>query len=282
MPSADEHRPLVSVIIPTYNRAEWIREAIDSVLVQEYEPKECIVVDDGSTDETPRVLAAYGDRIRVISQSNRGVSAARNCGITAAAGELLAFLDSDDRWFPEKLSVQVDFFDTHADAMICQTEEIWIRDGRRVNPRTHHKKPAGRIFIPSLALCLVSPSAVMMKKKLLDIVGGFDESLPACEDYDMWLRVSCRYPVYLIDRPLIEKRGGHADQLSKSPGLDRFRIAAIIKAIKSGRLSPEEYRAAESTLKEKCRIYAAGCQKRGREDEARYYLTIAEKAGKAE
>ncbi len=276
MPPADKLRPLVSVIIPTYNRAGWIREAIDSVLAQDHEPKECIVVDDGSTDETPRVLAEYGDRIRVISQANRGVSAARNCGIAAASGELLAFLDSDDRWLPEKLSVQVNFFNTHPDAMICQTEEIWIRNGRRVNPGTRHKKQAGRIFIPSLALCLVSPSAVMMRKKLIDIIGGFDESLPACEDYDMWLRVSCRYPVYLIDRALIEKRGGHADQLSKSPGLDRFRIAAIMKAMKSGRLSAEEYRAAETTLKEKCRIYAAGCLKRGRKDEAVYYFTLAD------
>jgi GT2 family glycosyltransferase len=161
--------------------------------------------------------------------------------------------------------------------MICQTEEMWIRNGMRVNPKERHKKPSGMIFEPSLSLCLISPSAVMMKCSLFDEVGLFDEELPACEDYDLWLRVSCRYPVYLIDTPLIVKRGGHEDQLSRSPGLDKYRIKAIIKIIKSHLLSKRQHRAAVRTLKEKCAIYASGCRKRGRVDEAEHYEALAKR-----
>lgn len=266
----------VSVIIPTYNRGWTIGEAVDSVLAQDYRDFELIVVDDGSTDNTPEVLDAYRGTIKVFRQENKGVSAARNRGIAEASGRFIAFLDSDDLWLPQKLSRQVEFFNTTPDALICQTEEVWIRSGVRVNPKKRHQKPSGMIFEPSLALCLVSPSAVMIRRSLLEIVGNFDETLPACEDYDLWLRISCRFPVYRIDTPLIIKRGGHEDQLSASFGLDRFRIKAIKKSVESGFLSKRQYAAAVKTLKEKCNIYAAGCRKRGRIDEAIYYAKIME------
>ena len=264
-------RPLISVIIPTYNRGWVLKEAVDSVLAQEFNDFELIVVDDGSTDDTGKILAAYGPRITVLRQPNRGVSAARNRGIAEARGQLVSFLDSDDLWLPPKLLRQVDFFHTNPKAVICQTEEIWIRNGVRVNPKKRHHKFSGMIFERSLALCLVSPSAVMIRRSLFDAVGLFDESLPACEDYDLWLRVSCKYPVHLIDTPLIIKRGGHADQLSKASGLDKLRIKALKKIIENGQLSEAQYRSAVLTLKEKCAIYAGGCRRRGHEDEARYY-----------
>jgi glycosyltransferase involved in cell wall biosynthesis len=270
-----EKAPRVSVIIPTYNRAGIIAEAVDSVLAQDYKDFELIVVDDGSTDNTSEVMARYGDDVRVLFQENKGVSAARNRGITEASGKLIAFLDSDDLWLPQKLSTQVEFFSQRPDALICQTEEVWLRNGIRINPKHRHKKPSGMIFEPSLKLCLVSPSAVMIRRDLLDRTGGFDETLPACEDYDLWLRISCRFPVYLIETPLIIKRGGHDDQLSKGTGLDKFRIKAIEKIINTGILSDDQYRAALIVLKNKCDIYAAGCRKRGREEEARYYETLA-------
>jgi len=272
-----ETKPQVSVIIPTYNRSWSIKEAIDSVLAQDYTEFELIVVDDGSTDHTSDVLDSYGDDIKVLSQKNKGVSAARNRGIAEASGKFIAFLDSDDLWLPQKLTLQIEFINQTPDALICQTEEVWIRNGLRVNPKKRHKKPSGMIFKPSLELCLVSPSAVMIQRSLLDRVGGFDETLPACEDYDLWLRISCRFPVHLIDAPLIIKRGGHDDQLSRGAGLDRFRIKAIEKIIKSGILSDDQYRAAVKTLKKKCDIYAAGCRKRGREEEARYYDSLSNK-----
>lgn len=256
--------PRVSVIIPTYNRAWCLPEAIDAVLGQTCQDFELIVVDDGSRDETPAVVSAYGPAVRLLTQTNRGVSAARNLGVRASRGRLLAFLDSDDLWLPDKLARQAALFDTHPEALICQTEETWIRRGVRVNPRHRHRKPSGWIFEASLDLCLVSPSAVMMRRELFKTVGFFDETLPACEDYDLWLRVSARYPVHLIDAPLVVKRGGHADQLSRQHSLDRYRIQSLAKLLASGTLSTSQTRAAAAMLRKKCRIYAAGCRKRGK------------------
>ena len=222
--------PRVSVIIPTFDRGWCLREAVDSALAQEFTNFELIVVDDGSTDGTAELLEAYRPKVRLLRQANRGVSAARNRGIAAARGELIAFLDSDDLWLPQKLATQVEFFRAHPEALIAQTEETWVRNGRRVNPGKRHRKRSGMIFEPSLDLCLVSPSAVMVRRELFDRVGLFDEGLPACEDYDLWLRVSCCIPIHLIDIPLIVKRGGHADQLSRAWGLDQYRIASILQA----------------------------------------------------
>jgi len=272
-----QKKPRVSVIIPTYNRGWIIKEAIDSVQAQVFKDFELIVVDDGSIDNTLEILNSIQCDIKVLRQSNHGVSAARNRGIAAASGHFIAFLDSDDLWLPQKLAHQVDFFNSTPDAYICQSEEIWVRNNVRVNPKKRHKKPWGMIFEPSLALCLVSPSAVMIRRSLFEKVGGFDETLPACEDYDLWLRISCRYPVYLIETPLIIKRGGHNDQLSASFGLDKFRIKSLTKIIESGLLSKTQYEAAVKTLKQKCMIYAAGCRKRGREDEAVYYMSLSER-----
>jgi len=245
------------------------------VLAQDFTDFELIVVDDGSTDDTGQILDSYRQDLVAVRQPNRGVSAARNRGIAAAGGGLIAFLDSDDLWLPRKLSSQIDFFNSNPDAVINQTEEIWIRNGVRVNPKTRHHKSSGMIFERSLGLCLVSPSAVMMKRSLFDEVGLFDENLPACEDYDLWLRLSWRYPVHLIEAPLIIKRGGHADQLSKAPGLDKFRIQSLEKIIESGNLDENSCRAAIQTLRDKCAIYAGGCRKRGKDQEAQYYEALA-------
>jgi glycosyltransferase involved in cell wall biosynthesis len=275
MPETSRHTPLISVVIPTYNRGWTLGEAVDSVLSQEYPAYELIVVDDGSTDNTPDVLDTYGDRITVIRQKSRGVSAARNRGVQGAAGSLIAFLDSDDLWLPGKLATQAAFFQARPDALICQTEETWVRNGRRVNPKNRHKKPSGDIFMPSLELCLVSPSAVMMRRELFEEMGGFDESLPACEDYDLWLRIGWKYPVHLIDTSLIIKRGGHDDQLSRQPSLDRFRIESLKRLVESGHLSIGQRQAAAKVLVIKCRIYANGCRKRGRQEEAAVYEKLA-------
>ena len=276
--------PKISVIIPTHNRAWTLRHAVDSVLAQDYPDFELIVVDDGSTDETPELLESYGDGIRVLTQANQGVSAARNRAIKASRGDLIAFLDSDDAWEPGKLACQAEFFMENPEAMICQTEEIWIRNGRRVNPMKKHKKPSGHIFEASLKLCLVSPSAVMMRRELFDIKGMFKEDYPVCEDYDLWLRVSRDMPVYLIDKPYTIKRGGHEDQLSSSHSQDKYRIAAIVDLMAGGELTPDQYRAAARVLEKKCRIYGNGCIKRGRQEEGETYLALYNKvlAGNSE
>jgi glycosyltransferase involved in cell wall biosynthesis len=267
--------PTVSVIIPTYNRAPFVEEAIRSVLAQDFKDFELVVVDDGSTDGTRQTLKRYADSLSVLHQENRGVSSARNTGIKHSQGAYIAFLDSDDLWLPGKLSTQVAFFEEHSQALICQTEEIWLRKGVRVNPRKVHKKYSGEIFEHCLSLCRVSPSSAMIRRTLFDEVGLFDEDLPACEDYDLWLRVACRHPIYLIDEPLIIKRGGHPDQLSRQfEGIDRFRIRALTKILESNHLTPHHYHLALKELKRKCRIYGEGCLKRGKKEEGERYLAL--------
>ncbi|OQY28177.1 MAG: glycosyl transferase [Candidatus Cloacimonetes bacterium 4572_55] len=271
----------VSVIIPTYNRVVMLQEAITSVLEQTYTDFELIVVDDGSTDETQEVLRQYADRLIYLRHDeNQGVSAARNRGIRSARGEWIAFLDSDDLWRPEKLEIQIAFFDKTPDAHICQTEEIWVRRGKRVNPKKIHRKYSGDVFRHCLPLCIVSPSAVMIRRKLLDEVRLFDESLPACEDYDLWLRISKKYPIYLINQPLIVKRGGHSDQLSgKYWGMDRFRVQSIANLLKNNDLSDEQYQLAVSELHRKCGILIQGFRKRKKFEDAEKYQIIKEKYG---
>jgi glycosyltransferase involved in cell wall biosynthesis len=245
-------------------------------LRQGFRDFEIVVVDDGSTDGTNKALAVFDGKITTIyHETNKGVSAARNTGIRASQAPLVSLLDSDDYWHPEKLACQVDFFHHHPKAVACQTKEIWIRNGIRVNPKEKHLKPSGDIFERSLKRCLVSPSAVMMKRSLLEEVGLFDESLPACEDYDLWLRVACRHPVELIDRDLVVREGGHPDQLSaRYRGMDRFRIWALRKLLKSGNLSERYSRATFQELSDKCRIYGRGCLKHGRITEGHYYLQL--------
>ena len=266
----------VSVIIPTYNREKYIGRAISSVLYQDWDKYEIIVVDDGSTDNTNQIVSFFRDKIIYISHEiNKGVSAARNTGIKNAKYPFIAFLDSDDYWLPKKLSYQMEFFINKPDAVACQTQEIWIRKGKRVNPKKKHIKPSGDIFIPSLKLCLVSPSAVMLKKSIFDEVGLFDEDLPVCEDYDLWLRISYKYPVYLIDKPLVVKEGGHNDQLSSRYwGMDRFRIYSLVKLIKNQYLTKEQYEAVIRELEHKCQVYGNGCIKRGKIQEGEFYLNL--------
>ncbi len=272
--------PLVSVIIPTYNRAAWVTEAVASVLAQSYQDFEVLVVDDGSTDATLEALAPVLRQITLLrAPARRGVAAARNLGIAAARGEWLAFLDSDDLWRPEKLARQMDFLSEHPEFLLCQTEEIWIRGGVRVNPPLSHRKEGGHIFLRSLKRCLVSPSAVLLNRRLLKETGAFDENLPAAEDYDLWLRLSWRYPVGLVPQALVIKRGGHGDQLSRQWGLDRYRIQALQKLLAEPGL-PDSYRAAaQGVLAAKCAIYAQGCEKRGKLAEARLYRELGRQAG---
>ncbi|MFO7459610.1 MAG: glycosyltransferase family 2 protein [Desulfatiglandales bacterium] len=269
----------VSVIIPTYNRARKVARAIASVLYQTFPDYEIIVVDDGSRDDTARSLhLLHPHLVHLTHKENRGVSAARNTGIKASRAPLIAFLDSDDYWLPEKLAVQAAFFKANPKAVACQTQERWIRRGRPVNPGKKHLKPSGHIFEPSLKLCLVSPSAAMVRRSLLDEVGLFDETLPVCEDYDLWLRISCRHPIHLLDRVLVIKEGGAPDQLSRSmAGMDRFRIQSMTRLLQGARLTRAQARALLDELTAKCEVYGNGCIKRNRIGEGQRYLELPSK-----
>ena len=165
--------PLVSVIIPTFNRGEWLREAIASVLAQTHPRLEVIVVDDGSRDHTAAVVCAFGARLTYIRQDHAGVSAARNRGVAAAHGEFIAFLDSDDMWQPPKVAAQVALFAQQREIQACYTDEIWIRHGVRVNPKHIHRKHDGWLFFPSLPRCIISPSSIMLRRTLWGAVGWF-------------------------------------------------------------------------------------------------------------
>ena len=253
-----------------------LREAVESVLAQTYKDFELIVVDDGSTDETAEELGRLRAPLRVICRPRHGVAAARNLGASAARGRYLAFLDSDDLWLPKKLATQLGFMEEHPEVSICQTEEIWIRRGARVNPKAGHRKPSGDIFKRSLELCLVSPSAVMITPALFHETGGFDETLPVCEDYDLWLRIAVDHPVPLVPQALVVKRGGHRDQLSHSVwGMDRFRVASLRKLLRAG-LAGERRQWALAAIAHKISVLAAGARKRGREGDALAFEAILE------
>jgi glycosyltransferase involved in cell wall biosynthesis len=221
-------------------------------------------------------LSRYGASLRLRSQTRRGVSAARNFGARVARGRFLAFLDSDDLWQPKKLQVQTGYMLRHPTVEICQTEEIWTRHGVRVNPRAVHRKPSGDIFLRSLELCLVSPSAVMVTRALFHEAGGFDEALPVCEDYDLWLRLGVDHLFGLVPEPLVIKRGGRDDQLSHSVwGMDRYRIIALQKLLRSP-ISGARRAAALAAMRRKIAILAQGARKRDRERDARDYEALLE------
>ena len=252
----------ISVIIPSYNRIHTLIRAIDSVLGQDSPVDEIIVVDDGSNDGTAGQISQLYPTLRLIQQPNRGVSAARNAGINQACHAWIAFLDSDDSWLPGKISQIRQAQNRLPEFRLFHSDEIWIRNGVRVNAMKKHLKTGGWIFERCLPRCVISPSSVVLHRSLLQSVGLFDESLPACEDYDLWLRVCHQYPVHYIDRPLITKYGGHKDQLSKQYwGIDRFRIHSIHRLLQQGELSESDYAVAMSTLIGKLEILLKGAKK---------------------
>ncbi|MDH3282014.1 MAG: glycosyltransferase [Gammaproteobacteria bacterium] len=253
----------ISVVIPTFNRVSMLQGALESVVTQKHPAHEIIVIDDGSTDGTRDCITRGFPQVRYVHQPRAGVSSARNKGIELAVNDWVAFLDSDDRWLPNKLVAQVRAITADTDFAICHTNEIWIRQGRWVNPRRRHAKSGGWIFRRCLPLCVISPSAVLVHKRIFGDVGLFDEDLPACEDYDLWLRICARYPVCYVAEPLVVKHGGHDDQLSRQYwGMDRFRVRALEKIISEDDLNAADTRAAVVMLVTKLRIVLCGAKKR--------------------
>ena len=258
----------ISVIIPTYNRRNTLPRAVESVLNQTYKPIEIIVVDDGSTDGTKEMFSEMYPLVRYIYQVNSGVSSARNTGIKSASGDWIALLDSDDEWLPDKLDRQVKLLQDNAEIRFCHTNEIWIRNNVRINQKKKHQKYGGNIFNKCLDICRISPSSSLFHTSVIKDVGLFDESLDVCEDYDMWLRITSKYPVLFLDQPLIKKFGGHSDQLSRVfGGIEQYRIRSLEKILTSKSLSGSQFEAAKDMLIHKLQIYAKGLKKRDKNTE---------------
>lgn len=275
---------MITAVIPTHNRASFLEEAIQSVLAQDYfegkkpgEDWELLIIDDGSDDRTREIVGAFGGRVQYFYQDHRGVSAARNLGLSRARGAFIAYLDSDDLWKKEKLRLQMEFMESHPRAKVCCTEEIWIRRGRRHNPMKKHQKHSGWIFDKVLPLCLLSLSSALFRSSVFEEIGNFDEDLPACEDYDLGIRLAHRYPICFLKEALIVKRGGHPDQLSHQYwGMDRFRVRALEKALGLG-LSAQEEGLVRAEIVKKSRILLAGFLKRNNQEDAQKYAALIEK-----
>lgn len=252
----------ISVIIPTFNRAELLARALISVQKQTLPADEIIVVDDGSDDNTRALIENKFPNVQYLYQSNKGVSAARNFGISQASGEWIAFLDSDDEWLPNKLARQRAELDANKNYKVCHTNEVWIRNGKFVNAMRKHEKSGGNIYQLCLPLCIISPSSIIIHRSVFNDVGIFDESLPACEDYDLWLRICAKYPVLFLKEKLITKYGGHDDQLSRRYwGMDRFRIYAMEKILKQDYLQPNDLEGTLYMIIKKIGIVLEGAKK---------------------
>ena len=258
----------VSVIIPTFNRFNLISRAIDSVLSQTIKPFEIIVVDDGSSDNTSTFIKNNYKSVKLIKQNNLGVSKARNVGIKNSSGDWIALLDSDDEWEKNKLEVQIKSLSEYDYYSVCHTNEIWIRNGIRVNQKKRHQKYGGDIFDKCLDICRISPSSIMFKKNIIDEVGWFDEGLPICEDYDLWLRITANFKILFIDKPLIIKYGGHSDQLSKSVnGIEAYRIKSLENLLSNTKLIKDYKLLTIKMLITKLGIYKKGLLKRHKTNE---------------
>ena len=262
----------ISVIIPTYNRLPFLKEAVASVRFQEYSNFELIVVDDGSTDGTTAWLRDQGIKTKKIFHSGKPGNV-RNIGTEMATGSLLAFLDSDDLWKPDKLMHQSEYLATQPDVRLCHTRETWLRGDNEISQSGQKHRRSGWVFADALTKCIIGPSTTLLEKSLFVESGGFDPELEIAEDYDLWLRICSRYPVGYIDQPLVVKRGGHPDQLSEKYGqIEIFRIRSLARNIEQDWFSGTHLIMARRELARKCRIYAAGCEKRGKSAEAlRYY-----------
>ncbi|MDD5005486.1 MAG: glycosyltransferase [Candidatus Omnitrophica bacterium] len=266
----------ISVIIPTYNRAIFLKKAMDSVLNQSYQDFELIIVDDGSVDETKVMMKEYENRVKYIYQQNKGPASARNRGIKEAKADFVAFLDSDDWWAKDKLKVQLKAMQDSPDYLISHTQEIWYKNGKVLNQKKKHRKFAGHIFDKCLPICAVGMSTMMVKKELFKKIGLFDEDLPCCEDYDLWLRASVKFPFLLIDKPLTLKQGGRPEQVSSkyAQGIDKFRIYSIKKLLEEDALDNQKRQLAVAELKRKCKIYGEGCIKHNKKEEGKFYLDL--------
>lgn len=275
-------QPFVSVIIPTFNRALLLERALRSVHSQSFPNFEVIVVDDGSTDNSKAIVEDLCHKLSPHQswsyhfQNNGGVSSARNLGAALARGKWLAFLDSDDEWLPEKLHVQMDYLEAKPELEFVFSDEIWLRNGLRVNPKKKHQKSGGRVFFAAVQECFIGCSTVVIQKEFFKNCGGFREDFPVCEDYDLWLKIAAEHVVGFIDEPLVVRHGGRTDQLSTMHKcMDYYRVLALDDILDKKCLSADEQIFARGILSKKCNILLKGYKKHGNgQDEAQIFALL--------
>jgi glycosyltransferase involved in cell wall biosynthesis len=248
---ANKNKPLVSVIIPTYNSASFLPHSVESVLRQTYDHFELLVVDDGSTDNTQEVLAPYRDSIRYLKKANGGPSSSRNLGITEARGEFIAFQDSDDIWFPQKLALQVEHFRQNPILGVVFTGSQHFNENGLLdsNIGNGYAPPTGMIFDKLLTDHFIAMSSVMVRRSCIDEVGAFDESLIGAEDYNFFLRLARRFPYGFINEVLVQKRlhesnlSDNLEQMCEDEIKNLDKIASLFPdaRIPKGRLSGHIY-----------------------------------------
>lgn len=226
--------PRVSVVIPTYNSAAMVKEAIESALAQSYSDFEIVVIDDGSTDDTEGVVRQYGDRVRYFKQENQGVSAARNAGIKHSSGEYVAFLDSDDLWLPEKLAEQIPLFDDDPKLGLVYSDWAVVSGNAMLQTSYLKDLPAssGYVFDELIQSGFILTSGVVLRRACVDDVGAFDKSLAIAQDYDLWLRISYRWKVQLVDKCLFTKRSCDGSLSSNLAKTAMERIALFQKMLR--------------------------------------------------
>ena len=262
----------VSVIIPTFNRVEYLPDALDSVYSQTHSVSEVIVVDDGSTDHTVEKLSPAYPSVQFLRQENQGVSAARNLGIAQASHPWIALLDSDDRWTPQKLEQQITHLSQNPSLRAVHSGEKWIRDGKEINIPASLDKSKDGLWERSLEKCIICPSSVLLHQSVFEKTGTFDPSLAICEDYDFWLRLLLTHEIGLIEEPLVHKYGGHPDQLSMSTwGLDRFRVQSLEKISTFKNITPRHQAQIYETIIRKTDLLIQGFKKHGKYEEAQRY-----------
>jgi glycosyltransferase involved in cell wall biosynthesis len=237
---------LVSVVVPCYNQAHFLGEAIESVLSQSYPDSEIVVVDDGSTDDTSEVAGRY-PKVRLIRQENRGLSGARNVGLTESEGEYVVFLDADDRLLPEALEVGLEHLRSHPErALVSGNYRLIAADGSPLRVQ-EHPCPEKEHYVALLRYNHIGMhAAVMYRRSVFEAVGGFDTSLRACEDYDLFLRIARKFPIYCHGKVVAEYRQ-HGANMSCDPALMLKTALAVLRSqreyVKGSKHHEEAYRA---------------------------------------
>lgn len=222
--------PEVSVIIPTYNSAHYVVEAVESVLAQTYQDVEILVIDDGSKDETAQVMKRYKKQVRYIQQENSGVAVARNRGVQASRGDYIAFLDADDTWSREKLERQMDALVRHPHYRVCYSAlTIADADLRLLSISRSQKSESTLEALLTRGNVVATPSSVICERALFDLVGGFDPTLSQCADWDMWVRLAAQTEFLYMDEPLVTYRQHSSNMSRNAPLLELDSVKVLSK-----------------------------------------------------